>query len=296
MPKRVKESLPAEENVEAGESVEEGMAIVPVTKAEQEPVSIPRAKGSGFGQWVGRFLLFLFRLLLVLALLAALAAGLYFGLPLVYQRYILPVQENTSQLQELRAQQEGSEQIIADLQARLEVIESGQAEHSDSLTDLDGRLSEIETGIATHTQELESLEKIQATLQSQNDAISAELEEQVKLLKAMELLSRARLFMYQSNFGLARQDVQIARDLLGSLQLPATDPRAEDVDAVILRLDLTLSNLPDFPVIASDDLDIAWQILLGGAPVVEVTSTPPPAPEATFTPTPFSTEEPTATP
>jgi len=94
----------------------------------------------------------------------------------------------------------------------------------------------------------------------------------------MELLSRARLFMYQSNFGLARQDVQIARDLLAEIQPDAPQPLARELEAVIQRLDMTLSNLPDFPVAASDDLDIAWQILLSGlpqaTPTVSVTVSP----------------------
>jgi hypothetical protein len=57
---------------------------------------------------------------------------------------------------------------------------------------------------------------------------------------------------------------------------------------VLLRLDLTLSNLPSFPVAASDDLDIAWQVLLGGLPPTE----PTPAPTTTVEPLP----QPSATP
>jgi len=122
----------------------------------------------------------------------------------------------------------------------------------------------------------------------------------------MELLSRARLSMYQSNFGLARQDVQIARDLLAAVRPEAPNSLAEDLEAVLIRLDLTLSNLPNFPVAASDDLDIAWQVLLSGLPEVTptVSTTPTPAttvspsPTAntTFTPTPQGTVQPSATP
>jgi hypothetical protein len=67
---------------------------------------------------------------------------------------------------------------------------------------------------------------------------------------------------------------------------------------------MTLSNLPNFPVAASDDLDIAWQILLAGmpqaTPTLSETLTPATAlsatPAATFTPTPFVTVMPSATP
>jgi len=133
------------------------------------------------------------------------------------------------------------------------------------------------------------------------------LERQINLLKAMELLSRARLSMYQSNFGLAQQDVQIARNLLARVETEATDSLAGDLEAVILRLDMTLSNLPDFPVAASDDLDIAWQILLSGLPQVTPTvsaipaqaDTASPTPSAfdvTITPTAQATIQPSATP
>jgi len=35
---------------------------------------------------------------------------------------------------------------------------------------------------------------------------------------------------------------------------------------VLSRLDLVLGNLPDFPVIAVDDLNIAWNLLVLGLP------------------------------
>jgi hypothetical protein len=102
--------------------------------------------------------------------------------------------------------------------------------------------------------------------------------------------------MYQSNFGLARQDVQIARDLLATVQPDAPEPLAKDLEAVALRLDMTLSNLPDFPVAASDDLDIAWQILLTGLPETTLTPTLAGPASATPWPTVTSAPQPTLTP
>jgi hypothetical protein len=133
---------------------------------------------------------------------------------------------------------------------------------------------------------------MQAKLREQNDANAAELDRQIDLLKGMELLSRARLFMYESNFGLARQDVQIARDLLAKIQPDAPRPLADELEAVVERLDMTLSNLPDFPVAASDDLDIAWQILLSGLPQATPTGmgTLTPAGTLSVTPTGNATE------
>ena len=296
MAKRVKETTAVEENIPAEEPVEKAVALVPEPGPMPEPIRIPSASGPTFGQRVGRFFGFLFRLILLLLLLGVVGAGLYFGLPLLYQRYILPVQENTAELKQLREQQRESEQTIADLQTRLATMETQQAEQAETLTSLDGRVTDIESQIALHTEALASLEKMQDTLQSQTDAASLELTRQVKMMKGMELLSRARLYMYQSNFGLAKQDVQAARDLLASIRPNVPSVLGTELDAVLLRLDLVLTNLPDFPVAASDDLDVAWQILLGGVPKPQPTLSPTPTLELSPTPTPPETVEPTVTP
>jgi chromosome segregation ATPase len=197
----------------------------------------------------------------------------------------------------LQSQQKQTEQQLAELQTRLESLETGQSQHAESLTDLDQRVSGIETEIEARTKSLSELEKLQTQLAAQNEATSAELDRQINLLKAMELLSRGRLFMYQSNFGLAKQDIRIAHDLLVEIQPDAPESLATELDAVVRRLELALSNLPSFPVVASDDLDIAWQILLSGlppTPAMTVTSpvlqlTPSMTPIATFTSTPQAT-------
>ena len=292
MAKRAKEPVPSEEIVPADDTADEVMAVVPVKEAGPEPIPLhpPAPAGTSFGQRVRAFFNFLARLLLILILLGLVGIGVYLSLPVLYQRYVRPVQENTVQLQQLSDQQRQSERAVAELKTRLAALEVEQSRQADSFTGLDKRLSEIETEIAARTESLETLEEMQAALQSQSEATNAELERQINLLKVMELLSRARLFMYQSNFGLARQDIQSARGLLLAIQPEAPEPLAHDLSAVILRLDLTLSNLPNFPVAASDDLDIAWQILLGGLPaaetlVIDATSTA----EATFTPNPAAT-------
>jgi predicted RNase H-like nuclease (RuvC/YqgF family) len=232
--------------------------------------------------------------------------GLYYGLPLLYQKYVVPVEQNTAGVTELQSRQEQAEQELSDLKTQLGTIESVQNQHDRLLNELEGRVDEIQTEIAARTESLEALERIQSEIQEQNEVASAELERQVNLLKSMELLSRARLFMYQSNFGLAEQDVQIARDVLITVQRDAPEELAEDLETVLLHIDLALSNLPNFPVAASDDLDIAWQILLtGSAPTpTSITGTPSPTgtlsatPNITATSTPrvTATVQPTVTP
>jgi len=253
-------------------------SVVPVdTSTNKQQDRIPLAgttsmppprepSGPTFGQRVGSFFRFLLRVVSLLIILSLLSVVLYLVLPWLYQRFIRPVEQNTIEVRELQSQQEQIKQELADLQSKLGTIETVQNGHDESLKQLDQRLNGIETETSARTQSLTELEKKQSELKGQNEANSAELERQINLLKAMELLSRARLSMYQSNFGLAKQDVQIGRDLLAKVQPDAPAPLTDELEAVVQRLDMTLSNLPNFPVAASDDLDIAWQILLAGLP------------------------------
>lgn len=275
--------------------------------AEVNPPPATATRGPTIGQRVGRFFRFLVRVVFWVVLLSVLVIALYLGLPLLYQQYVVPVEQNTSNLAELESRQAQTEQQLADLQTRWQTIDAVQSRHEQSLTDFNQRIEALESEIAARTESLAGLEKLQDELQAQNESVTAELGRQIALLKSMELLSRARLFLYESNYGLARQDVQIARDLLAGIEPDASASLASELEAVILRLDMTLSNLPNFPVAASDDLDIAWQILLSGLPEITPTVTPtspqaapassaPSARDMTITPTPLSTVRPSPTP
>jgi hypothetical protein len=245
------------------------------------------------GQRIRRFFDFLLRLVASLIILVVIGLGLYYGLPLLYNRYIVPVEQNTAGLTELQSQQKEMQQELTDLQSRLETLETQDAQNAEALTELGGRMEQVESEIAVHTESLAALEEMQANLQAQDEATSAELTRQINLLKAMELMSRARLFMFQSNFGLARQDVKTARDLLMMTRQDAPEDLVDDLNEVIRRLDLVLASLPNFPVAAKDDLDVAWQVLLLGLPQAQIdadgtavpTVTPPATPAATLTPT-----------
>lgn len=299
MAKRVKESAPESGIVK----VVDPLYDVPVS---HEP---PPPSGPSLGQRIRRFFEVLLRLISWVIIFTVFGAALYYGVPMLYKQFVAPVEQNTAQMVELQSRQEETQQELAALQEQLQSLQDGQSQNVESLTDLeerasalDQRLSEIETEITVHTRSLDSLEKVQTELQAQDEAASLELKRQIDLMKSVEFLSRARLFMYQSNFGLARLDVQAARALLGEMQLDEIDPLADDQQAVIRRLDLVLSNLPNFPVAASDDLDIAWQILVAGLPdaplpaseTAEPTPLPSMTPAATFTPVPTVTLQPSA--
>lgn len=220
------------------------------------------------------FLRALLRFVLVVGILGFL---IFYGVPYFNKTFVAPVQQNTIKMNEIE------NQIFA--------VQTQQSE-------LDSRLGVVENTIETHSASIQKLEEIQATIESElqanNNSVLLELKHEVMLARAFDMLGRARLYLSQSNFGLAKEDVQSARDLLFEL---STETNDEVLNQVVARLDLALGNLPQFPVVASGDLEIAWQILISGEASAIATSTPTPAPFVeTATPTPFDVPSVTPTP
>ena len=129
-----------------------------------------------------------------------------------------------------------------------------------------------------------------------NEQRQTAVENEFQLLRAMALLTRSRIHMANGNTTLASADILTARELLVSMQAGLTEFQAQALQEVIDRLDAALSFLPRSPLLASDRLEGAWQLLLNGLPSdsVSMEGTPTPeggeesAPEATATPTPTS--------
>ncbi|MCC7118900.1 MAG: helix-hairpin-helix domain-containing protein [Anaerolineales bacterium] len=267
-----------------------GRALIPVeaeaiefpTQTDSPTPEAPESTGPSFwsrlGTAFGNFLRALVRLIFVGALIAGVGALLYYGLPYINQTFIAPVEKNTAQINQL-------EDEIAALETKL--------------TEADQRLSALETSLETYSASIETLEQAQTALEAQlqenNDKALLEIKQQITLTRVLDMLGRARLYLAQSNFGLAKEDAQNARDLLFAL---ANETNDEVLKQAVARLDLALGNLPQFPVVASGDLEIAWQILVSGekanAAVTETaTLTPEPLPSVTTTP---AVETTTATP
>jgi hypothetical protein len=278
----VDESLLAEIKSFAEEKESENRAMIPVEEEalpapieKKQPKREPVKDGESFLTRLGRafvsFLRALLKLILIAALIVVVGSGLYYGLPYIQRTFIAPVERNTAEIR-------GMEAEIASLQTQLNEMKT--------------RVDALESSVEAHTLSIQKLEEMQAALETElqtNDSrVLTELKQEVMFTRALDILARARLYLAQSNFGLAKADVQSARDLLAELQ-------AEKNDAVlaqaISRLDLALGNLPDFPVVASGDLEIAWQILMSG----DVPPTPTPVPP-TATPEPTLEATPTATP
>ncbi len=133
---------------------------------------------------------------------------------------------------------------------------------SDQITTLETKLVDMNTSLEQFGTSIGAVEEksqeLEARLFSDDEPIN-QLRRDIQLLKAMELLTRSRLFMSQDNLGLAEDDILSARDLLANLLVP--EAQAEALVDTIERIDQALDNLPLSPDLAAQDLEIAWQLI-----------------------------------
>ncbi len=242
------------------------LEMKPDSPLEKVPAAGPRTPGR-----MRRFVRSLLKWLIVLGLVAGVAAGAYYGWPVVRERFFEPIQTNTAEVGALQDRLVEMAAEVASLKADVSALTGEIAGVSDSQDGLGDRLGSVEDLIASHTDKLAELAGIRASLEAAASADRAEVVRQVSMLRAMELLSRARLFLFEANYGLARVDIEAARSILSAV--PGTETDAGALEETLFRIDRTLDNLPGSPVIAADDLDIAWAVLLGAIPPLDTPGT-----------------------
>ncbi len=298
--------------------------------SDEVPTPAPPSFGDRLALAFIAFARALVRIVLILLLAVLLLAGVYYGLPALYQRYVQPFESNLARLNDAQSRQEQANQQIDgrldELSQRLEDLELQNDSHKQALDEVKTRLEEMErtqqsdeqaggSAQATATARLgeietnlaamgANLEQVQAEIGAINQAMGQtslqvqeiaslaevgeaplqELRNELQLVKAMELLTRSRVYLVEDNLGLAEQDVRAARLLLAKLGGDVPSYQVKPLAAIIARLDAALSNLPTRPILAAEDLEVAWQLLRDGLPGE---ATPQPTPTAgTGTPTP----------
>ncbi len=266
-----------------------------------------------FGQRLGNaliaFLHSLVKLILIAAGVVLVGAALFIGFPLFYTHYVIPLQENTDQLNALETEKDQMSLQLTDSAATqsslFSVLQSQGTQAAGALQDLQTRMGDLEKSLPTRldadeksltaildrlkaaetdlTQVDSSLKGLPGAVVAQSTALAGlqqtqmaqataqdipaeALRRELQLVKAMEMLTRARLFLVQNNLGLAQGDIQSARDLMVGLRSLASPSQTAAVDAITARLDLALGDLKDAPALAPDDLEVAWQLLLRGLP------------------------------
>ena len=268
------------------------------------------------------FIRALVTLLVIVVVVALIAAAVIYGGPALYRQYVAPIQNNLAQLQNAQAQQAQTNQQLSQrvdgLQSRITDLESQRDTDKQALDELKAQITSLastqQTGVkawqSTQTAantELDMLNNRLATLEGQSASLQqklantdtnlsylatamqsdnlpvAVLRRELQLVKTMELLTRARISLIANNLGGDQSDIQAAHDQLVALGSLVPDYQTSALQTIINRLELALGNLPNSPVLASDDLEIAWQLLQTGLPE-EAGLTPTPTPTGSLTP------------
>lgn len=207
----------------------------------------------------------LLRLLLVLVIGAGLGAAAYFGLPLAYRGLVEPVRLNAERIQDLEADLERTRTDLTGLaersRERTAELEASNAQARESLAELKARLEGDLRGLESELDDLsdrldaldDELSAQVAELEAEPDAEpDAELQRQLAVTRALLHLMRARLWLIENNLGLAAEQVRLARAALSGLQ---------GVEPAVARLDQALAELQTTPLVAAEDLEIAWILL-----------------------------------
>ncbi len=285
-------------------------------------------QSNSFWRGLITILRFLIRLIFVIVLAIGLGVGIYYAfayaLPALQRRYIQPVEENTERLDQLEAQQEQRGQLLGTSQARLADLETKNDSYKATITMLQSWQADDSAALATQSLALATLQPLPETaltldaagaaMQSELEAIAADVESNAEELKAlggededrteriaqierdletlevMEFLTRARLYLSQGNFEQAEANIEAGLDVLAALDAAESREQEDDYAQAIAQLEDALEALPDNPVTATDRVDGVWQLLTEEAEAESTAVTP------TRTTTPQASATPTQTP
>jgi predicted RNase H-like nuclease (RuvC/YqgF family) len=202
-----------------------------------------------------------------------------------YQTAAATQQAGIESLQSLAQEFADAEINLADFQQQLEELQAAQRRLQAGLKEEQDNLAALEEDMNSQQSQVDELDQVI----TQVDGRWLSLQQDLQMVKAMELLSRARFYLSQSNLGLARSDIQSARGVFLALQEDTTGQRAEEIERIIAFLDDALVAMPRSSLRAADALEGAWLLVIQSMPSetaeptlesVEATPTP------TATPTP----------
>lgn len=240
----------------------------------------------------------LLRLVLVVLIGAVVGGILYYVFANFYRQAIEPLRDNAARLSAIETSQVMSRDQLTErldqLGERLAALENERTLDMEALDSLEGDITALDKAVQEQEDLLTQIEALQDDLYNLEGIVSYEatqvmgliatqqaedaplnvVRQELQQVKAMELLSRSRLYLMQNNYGSAKDDIGNALTVLTALKDEVPDYQQATVDGWITRLELASENLPDKPALASDDLEIAWRLLVEGLPQKSVEPTP----------------------
>lgn len=272
-----------------------------------------------------RFILrLLFVLVLAVGLGVGIYFGAAYGIPELYRRYVQPVEDNTLRLDDMEARQtqdvQQIDEYIETLQDRLTILEIQSDTDKDNIADLESQLATAISVQATQSLALATLEPfpsafsdsqadieaIQTALDDfsntveensqQVESLSADdqwrsnviinMQHDLQIIRTMEFLTRARLYLSQGNLEQGEANIQAGLDIIIALMVDVPAYQKETLFQISNYLNDAIESLPENPVRTADQMEGAWQFLIQGLPASEPSTTVTPTLTATPTPTP----------
>lgn len=241
-----------------------------------------------------RFFRVLLRVILALLFGILLGAGIYFGFQFAYQQLVIPIRENAQEIQNLNTRVNQQWELLqennADLEDRLTQLETDLDDSDNKIaeliakqtqlsadldayqlqqTELGDQITEINKGVSDLFDQVDELssqnEKLQSSLNDLDlrDKLQP-IYQDLQLFKVLLQVNRSRLYLVQDNYGLAKQELEIADGLLNVLRNSASEDQKAEILLWDARLKLAISHLPNNPILANDDLEILWTMMVDG--------------------------------
>jgi len=246
----------------------------------------------------------LFVLVLAVSLGAGIYYTATTGIPWLYQRYVQPVEDHTLRLDDLEARQAQESELlgtrIESLQERLTALEVQNDSDKKIISGLESQLATAENIQGSQAAAIATLAPLPATLADTQSDLAAlqtalddlaaaveaydqritslgegdqeestmliNLQRELQLLRGMEFLTRARLFLAQGNLGQAEANIRAGLEALTTLGAESPDHQKTALEQINVYLVEALLALPDSPVGAADQLEGAWALLIHGLP------------------------------
>lgn len=271
-----------EQNETVNESETQTQQQTPPQKREASPVE---------PSLLMRAIRWIFRMLAVVLLGIALGAGIYYGVRSIYRDTIEPLQTLDQRMMEieatvsdlngaLRDERNSTARQISGLQgriaaqaediaslsaqiSRLEIQIEGQGEALEAVTELNAGLEQLEKDLTSTD---EQLQELQATVEA-DELPTEQVVVNLQLMRVMNLMTRARLWIEQDNFGLASEDLQTALEIMQPLagEEISDDESQGQLQRITDQLTLALEAVRSNPVLAEEEMEIAWKLLLEAA-------------------------------
>jgi chromosome segregation ATPase len=236
---------------------------------------------------VGRVI---FRTLVAIIIGLALGMGLYYGSIRLYREAIEPIQNYEERISELERSLDQVRNTLEsenlELDNRQASIEGRLAEHAEAVASVEALVQATQQDLREQRRILSTVEELEEEMeevtlalgsvsllveQLENEIAAGDLPAQrvqrtAVYLRAMSLLTRAQLELDRDNLGFAAEQVEAARETLGELE--KADPEEEEsleeplLATILERLDLVLSDLPNRPQVAADELEAVWKFFM----------------------------------